>query len=129
MTTTMRRQLERLQLELDAIKPKPPRTIRLVAKPGPDATYAQREAYAEALTWSKKQDGNGVSLIVLTPLEPIRREVVGSVMFIGNEVEAHLTALALQPSEIGNATRLDDVLKGLSGNVIGAKCSAEMSGG
>lgn len=119
MSSNMRRQLERLQADLDELKPKPPRPVRLITKPGPEATEAQREAYAEALAWSKAQGGPGVNLIVLTPMEPIRREIVDGVMHVGNEVEAHLAILALQPSESGNATRLDDVLTGLSGNVIG----------
>lgn len=120
MSTSMRRQLERLQADLDGLKPKPLRPVRLIARPGPDATEEQRKAYAEALAWSRAQGGPGVNLVVLTPLEPTRREIVNSVMHIGNEVEAHLTVLALQPSESGNATRLDDVMAGLSGNVLGA---------
>jgi len=128
MSTSMRRQLERLQADLDELKPKLPRPIRLIARPGSDATEEQWKAYAEALAWSKAQGGPGVNLIVMTPLEPIRREAVDGVMHVSNEVEAHLTVLALQPSESGNATRLDDVLMGLSGNVIGAKNAVEMSG-
>lgn len=120
MSTSMRRQLERLQADLDGLKPKPLRPVRLIARPGPDATEEQRKAYDEALAWSRAQGGPGVNLVVLTPLEPTRREIVNSVMHIGNEVEAHLTVLALQPSESGNATRLDDVMAGLSGNVLGA---------
>lgn len=120
MSTTMRRQLERLQADLDELKPKPPRPVRLITGPGPDATEAQRKDYAEALAWSKAQGGSGVNLIVLTPLEPIRREIVDCVMHVGSEVEAHLTVLALQPSKNGKATRLDDVMASLSGNVIGA---------
>lgn len=120
MSTSMRRQLERLQADLDGLKPKPLRPVRLIAGPGPDATEGQQKAYVEALAWSRAQGGPGVNLVVLTPLEPTRREIVNSVMHIGNEVEAHLTVLALQPSESGNATRLDDVMAGLSGNVLGA---------
>lgn len=121
MSTTMRRQLARLQADLDEIKPKPPRPVRLIAKPGPDAADAEKAAYADALEWSKAQGGPVVNLIVLTPLEPRERETVNSVMFVGDEVGAHLAAMALQPSESGNATRLDDVLGSLSGNVIGAR--------
>ena len=121
MSTSMRRQLERLQADLDELKPKPLRPVRLIASLGPDATEEQRKAYAEALAWSKAQGGGpGVNLIAFTPMEPTRREIVDGVMHVGNEVEAHLTALALQPSENGKATRLDDVMASLSGNVIGA---------
>ena len=121
MSTSMRRQLERLQADLDELKPKPLRPVRLIAGPGPDATEEQRKAYAEALAWSKAQGGGqGVNLIVFTPMEITRREIVDGVMYVGNEVEAHLKALALQPSENGKATRLDDVMASLSGNVIGA---------
>lgn len=126
MSTNMRRQLERLQADLDGLKPKPLRPVRLIARPGPDATEEQRKAYAEALAWSRAQGGPGVNLVILTPLEPTKREIVNSVMYIGNEVEAHLTVLALQPSESGNATRLDDVMAGLSGNVLGAGSVMQM---
>jgi hypothetical protein len=72
MSTTMRRQLERLQSDLDEIKPKPPRTIRLIAKPRAGATATEQATYSEALAWSKAQGGKDVNLIVLVPLEPIR---------------------------------------------------------
>lgn len=125
MTTPMRRKLERLQSDLETIKPKPPRQIRLVAMPRPDADAAEHEAYAQALAWAKEQDGDGVSLIVLTPLTPARREVIDGVEFVGDEVEAKLKVLSLQASAQGMKSRLDDVLQGLSGNVLGAAVPAQ----
>lgn len=79
MSTTMRRKLERLQSDLDEIKPVPPRPVRLIAKPGPDATETERKAYAEAVAWSKAEAG---TLIVLTPLMPLRRQIVDGVMIV-----------------------------------------------
>ncbi len=70
MSTTMRRKLERLQSDLDEIKPKPPRTIRLIGKPGAGATAKEQATYSEALAWSKSQEGTGVNLIVLVGVVP-----------------------------------------------------------
>lgn len=70
MSTTMRRKLERLQSDLDEIKPVPPRPVRLIAKPGACATATEQAAYSEALAWSKAQGGKDVNLIVLVGLVP-----------------------------------------------------------
>ena len=70
MSTTMRRQLERLQSDLDEIKPKPPRSIRLIGKPGVGATATEQAKYSEALAWSKAQGGTDVNLIVLVGMVP-----------------------------------------------------------
>lgn len=127
MSSAIRRQLERIKADLDKIKPIPSTPVRLVARPGPEATDAQREAFAEAIAWSKAQGGNQVNLIILSPLKPVR-EVSNNVMTVGNEVEAQLTFLALQASECGKASRLNDVLDNLSGNVIGAGGVARLGG-
>lgn len=72
-TSVMRRQIERLQEDLVAMKPRPARQVRLVAQPGPEASVEERRAHAEALQSARAQGGGEVSLIVLAPLTALRR--------------------------------------------------------
>lgn len=70
MSTSTRRQFERLKSEFEQIKPKAPRPVRLVALPGQNASEAKRAAYAEAVAWSKAQGEGGINLIVLVGVVP-----------------------------------------------------------
>lgn len=121
-TQTMRRQVDRLKIELDAIKPKPERKVTVLLEPGPDAEPAAIADYLEKLARAQHNQDN-IMVVRLVPLtrysDPGRDEVPG-VRYVNSEWEARLAILAGQHSERGNANRLDDVLKGLSGNVMGA---------
>ena len=75
--SVMRKQIGRLHADLTTLMPRPPRTIRLVAKPDNHASPKAHAAYAEALAWSADQAsavaGNGPNLVVMVGLKPMAR--------------------------------------------------------
>ena len=121
-TQTLKRQVERLKIELDAIKPKPERKVTVLLEPSQDAEPAAIADYLAKLEQAQRNQ-DAIMVVRLVPLtrdsEPGRDEVPG-VRYVNSEWEARLAILAGQHSERGNANRLDDVLKGLSGKVMGA---------
>lgn len=118
-TQTLKRQIDRLKVELDALKPKPESKVTVLIEPGPDEDTETIAAYLDKLALAKR--GND-RLIVVQFMDGARLErgTVDGVTYVRNEWEAQMAALADQRSERGNVNRLDDVLKGLSGNVMGA---------
>lgn len=121
-TQTLRRQVDRLKADLDALKPKPEPKITVLMEPGHDAEPAVIADYLEKLAQAQHNQDN-IMVLRLVPLTkescPARDDVPG-VRYVNSEWEARLAILAGQRSERGNVNRLDDVLKGLSGNVLGA---------
>lgn len=118
-TSVLRRQVQKLREDLDTIKPQQPRKVHLLAQPAPDAAPSVRRDHEKKLADAKAA---GEQVIVLVPLKPNKkREVVDGVVYVGNEAEAMIEAVAVQPSQQGKANLLADVLDGLSGNVIGPK--------
>lgn len=117
-TQTLKRQIDRLKVELDALKPKPESKVTVLIEPGPDEDTETIAAYLDKLALAKR--GND-RLIVVQFMDGARleRENVDGVTYVRHEWEAQLLLLAGQHSERGNVNRLDDVLKGLSGNVMG----------
>lgn len=121
-TQTMRRQVDRLKVELDALKPKPEPKVTVLLEPSPDAEPAAIADYLEKLARAQHNRDN-IMVVRLVPLTRDSRpegEDVPGVRYVNSGWEARLAILAGQHSEGGNANRLDDVLKGLSGNVLGA---------
>lgn len=118
MSTTMRRQLERLKSELETMKPAKPVSVKVLMEPAPQASQQDwadhHKDVAEARATNER-----VIVVRFVSLGGSDRDEVPGVKYCETEAEAMIQAAALQPSEQGNATRLDDVLQGLSGRVIG----------
>lgn len=113
--------LERRLAKIEAaVMPRPEqlRDIRLLAQPDDNDPPEVWESHRAELASIKQSGGMA---IVLVPMRLKRGLPVDgkSVRYVGNEAEAQILALSLQPSENGNRSQLDDVLAGISGNVLG----------
>jgi hypothetical protein len=93
--------------------------VTVLVEPAPTADTETIAAYLEQLARARR-DEDQVIVVQFTGREPRKRGDVDGVEYVRNEWEAPMAVLAGQRSELGNVNRLDDVLKGLSGNVLGA---------
>lgn len=116
MSAYLERRISRLE---DEVLPKPKPTVTVLTEPGPDDDAETIAAYLNKLAQAKHSLGR-VIVVQFMDGARLERENVDGVTYVRHEWEAQMLLLNGQPSERGNANRLDDVLKGLSGNVMGA---------
>ncbi|MBK7463979.1 MAG: hypothetical protein IPJ50_15440 [Betaproteobacteria bacterium] len=93
--------------------------IRLLGEPSFDATPEQWEKHRLDLI---EAEATSDLVILLSPMKPYRqreRPCSAKIKYVDTKEEGQMLALSLQPSELGNKNRLDDVIQGLSGNVLG----------
>jgi hypothetical protein len=117
-TQTLKRQIDRLKIELDAIKPKPESKVTVLIEPAPDSDAETIAAYLDKLAQAK-HSLDRVIVVQYVDGARLERENVNGVTYVRHEWEAQMLLLNGQPSERDNVNRLDDVLKNLSGNVMG----------
>jgi hypothetical protein len=113
MSAMLKRRLAKIE---DVLKPKPDERVTVLTEPGQTSTEEEREKYRSELE-AAEIAGDRIFIIRLStpgfrPFEETGRTVFGS------DVEAQIAAAAAQPSKNGNSNGLEDVLQGLSGNVI-----------
>lgn len=118
-TQTIKRQIDRFKVELDALKPKPESKLTVLIEPAPDADAETIATYLDQLAQARHNQDRTIVVKFMDGAR-LERENVAGVTYVRNEWEAQMAVLAGQHSERGNAHRLDDLLKGLSGNVMGA---------
>jgi len=115
MSAYLERRISRLEGE---VLPKPELTVTVLIEPSPDADVKTIAAYLDKLAQSKGSHGR-VIVVQFFDSARLERENLDGVTYVRHEWEAQLLLLAGQRSERGNVDRLGDVLKGLSGNVLG----------
>ena len=117
MSSVLHRRMARLEA---ALMPRLEqlRDIRLLAQPDDNDPPEAWVRHSAELASIKQSGGMAIVLVAMRPKQglPIDGK---SVRYVGNETEAQILALSLQPSEIGDRSQLDDVLAGLSGNALG----------
>lgn len=118
-TQTLKRQVDRLKVTLDALKPKPEPKVIVLIEPGPDADAETIAAYLGKLA-QPRRDQDRIIVVKFMSSERLQWEEADGVTYVRHEWEAQMSALAGQRSERGNVNRLDHLLKGLSGKVLGA---------
>lgn len=111
-TQTMRRQVDRLKIEVDAIKPKPVTGNTVLMEPQRDASPEVVAEYLEKLAQAR-QNGNNIIVVRLTsPGRPEREDIAG-VRYVEKEWQAQLAILTNKYKS--NA----EFIKSISGNVLG----------
>lgn len=119
-TQTIKRQIDRIKSEIDVIKPKPPASIKVLCEPNPTiGSDSLLEFLREVQEAKNTHDQVFVSCFKLSD-ERIGKTVDG-VRYYESDVSAACGRLALLPSSQANKNALDDVLKTLSGRVLGIK--------
>ncbi len=116
MSAYLERRISRLEGE---VLPKPELIVTVLIEPSPDADVKTIAAYLDKLAQAKGGHGR-VIVVKFMDGARLERENLDGVTYVRHEWEAKLLLLAGQRSEYGNVSRLGDVLKGLSGNVLGA---------
>lgn len=119
MSTTLRRRIQQLEKLVDQVaKPEKPREVVLLASPGLDAPASEAEQFKADM---RAAIARGAFVIVMAPLgaAPTVAES-DQVKVVNHEWEAQVEVLARTPSRRREGmTALNDVMSGLSGNVIG----------
>ena len=99
-----------------AIEPPKPAKVEILVEPLASDTdriwKLHREKLARAVISADR-------VIIVSASAKDRHPESGKVSYVETEVEALMLEISLQPSERGNQNRLVDLLKGLSGNVMG----------
>jgi hypothetical protein len=112
--SALKRRLARLE---DVLLPKPRPSVCMLSEP---ASNAPAETWAEYRRQVYEAKARGDFLILLVPMKPTDRpRTERGVTYCGSEFEAQLAAALMLPSRRGNESLLGDVMKSLSGNVIG----------
>lgn len=109
--------------------PKPPKAMRLATMqaPLPDASARERKAFRSQVAQALERHDR---VIVVGDVDEQLLSLPGGdrLAFVGTELEAVLERLSLTPSARGGASALEDLLRGLGGNVIGPRPSAAFHG-
>lgn len=115
-TQTMRNQVERIKTTLDDLKPKPAPTVKVLTKPSPDAGAEELVAFATELAEAQAAFDK---VYVVTGRPELNRDPEAQVQYVDSELTASFAMLAGQPSTLGYKNALDDLVRSLSGNVLG----------
>lgn len=117
-TQTLKRQVDRLKVELDALKPKPPANIKVLCEPDPAMGEAVRLAFVQSIIEAKKTHDQ-VLVGCFKWNDDRKGQTIDGVRYFESHVFAQLCGLSLRPSANGNENALDDVLKSARGSVFG----------
>lgn len=115
MNASLHRRMKRIEVDL---LPKPEPAVTVLLEPPPDADAKTIAAYLDKLALAKRSTDK-VVVVKFMDDERVEKERIHGVTYVRNEWEAQMVILAGARSERGNTDRLADVLKGLSGNVLG----------
>ena len=109
----LERRLKKLE---DVLLPKPRPPVCMLSEPASDAPAA---AWAEYRRQVDQAKARGDFLILLVPMKPAEspRSEKG-MTYCDKELDWLALKTSMLPSELGNKSLLDDVMKNLSGNVI-----------
>lgn len=119
MNATLQRRIKQLEkLVTQVANPEKPREVVLLGTPGPDAPASETEQFKADM---RAAIARGAFVIVMVPLgADATVEECDQVKVVNHEWEAQMEVLVRTPSSSREGkTAMDDVLDGLSGNVIG----------
>ena len=113
MSAALQRRLARLE---DVLLPKPPQPVCMLREP---ASAAPAEEWADYRRQVDEAKARGDFLILLVPMKPTDRpRTEKGVTYCGTELDALVLKASMLPSQRGNKSALDDVMKSLPGNVF-----------
>jgi hypothetical protein len=114
MSLVLERRLKKLE---DVLLPKPRPSVCMLTEPASDAPV---EAWAEYRRQVDEAKARGDFVIVVAPMKPRESPRTGKgVTYCVSKFKAQLAAASMLPSRRGNESLLGDMVKCLSGNVIG----------
>lgn len=119
MSATLQRRIKQLEKLVEQVaNPEKPQDVVLLGTPGPDAPASEIEQFKADM---RAAIARGAFVIVMVPLGAEATVEDGDqVKVVNHEWEGQLEVLARTPSRSREGqTALDDVIGGLSGNVIG----------
>lgn len=116
-TQTMRNQVARIKTTLDGLKSKPAPKVKVLTKPSPDAGADAQVAFDKDLAAAQRYHDR---VFIVTGQPERDRDREAKVQYFQNRWQASMAVLAGQPSEHGNKSALDDLLKSLPGTVLGS---------
>jgi len=109
----LERRLKKLE---DVLLPKPRPPVCMLSEPASDAPAAAWAEYRRQVDQAKARRDFLILLVPMKPAESPRSEK--GVTYCDKELDALALKTSMLPSELGNKSLLDDVMKNLSGNVI-----------
>lgn len=115
MSIAIERRITKLE---DELLPKPETKWTVLMEPRRDSKPEDVADYLKKLAQARRNDDN-IMVVRLHGMGCPEREKLTDVRYVETEWQAQAAILASQPSEHGNKNALEDMVRSLSGNVLG----------
>ncbi len=114
MTNALERRLHKLE---ETLLPKPRQAVCILGEPARDATAEKWVEYGQHVDEAAVRGDVVIVVLPMKPADGSRAEK--GVTYCRTEFEAQLLKASMLPSERGDKSLLDEVIRGAMGNTIG----------